>query len=278
MSLCIAWVRKTGQTEEVCVVSDSCVTGNQRFLAMPKLFPLKRGDCVIACAGDTTYSFPIVEHIVRLVEINKKLNDRALDLSDFIHTIVDMSNKVLHEETEKQSYLGGPNFSMIVAGYSWKLHKPILKEIKYCKKRHLMVTVTQKTIKKVPVAVIGDNVKNIRKDIYDYLERDGVSDSGFVDFQPLEVLLNYINDPDIREIGGYPQMCKVYPFLKVLPWGFVQKKDNEQIISYLGRPILHYETLTCPIYDIENKRVLYMKVNNNYFKLYHEEPPKLTVF
>ncbi len=102
MTLCIAWVRKKSTTDEICVISDSCFTGGQRFLAAPKIFPLDRGDCVIACAGDTMYSFPVVEHLRQAFSLNKGLMDRSIDTTDLLHTIKDITNKVLFQETEKQ--------------------------------------------------------------------------------------------------------------------------------------------------------------------------------
>lgn len=59
------------QIRELCLVSDSCLTGGDKFCAAPKIFPLIRGDCAIACAGGAAYFYPIAEHIVRMIELNK---------------------------------------------------------------------------------------------------------------------------------------------------------------------------------------------------------------
>jgi hypothetical protein len=96
MTLCIGWVRRVGDYSEICIAADSCLSGGQRFLAAPKIFPLSRKDCAIACARATGYSFPIVEHIIRAIEINQKLRDRAGDVADLIHLIEDIANSCLH--------------------------------------------------------------------------------------------------------------------------------------------------------------------------------------
>lgn len=74
--------------------------------------------------------------------------------------------------------------------------------------------------------------------------------------QPLDVLMEYINNPQIRYIGGYPQMVKIYPFMNVLPFGFI---DGENNISYMGRLLTDYETFPYPIINIDTKEQLYMK-------------------
>lgn len=273
MSLCIAWVRRTGIDEEICMIADSCFSGGQRFLAAPKIFPLSRQDCAIACAGSTGYSFPVVEHIMRCIELNQKLTDRAADITDFLHTVVDVTNKCLLEELEPEPINKGPEFNMILAGYSWKLKKAQIYEIKYDKRKKVMVSTVQKTIKKIPVAFIGDMTREARYKVFQLLERDGVQEGGIINMQPLEALMDLINDKtnDTRSIGGYPQMVKIYPFMRVLPIGFRMKVRGEKAIVYGGRPLLKYETFPYPIYDLETKEFDYMKTLSGGYELKHEK-------
>jgi hypothetical protein len=281
MTLCIGWIRSVGQSEEVCLIADSCFSGGQQFLAAPKLFPLNRNDCAIACAGYTGYSFPIVEHIMRSIEINQKLRDRASDISDMIHTIVDIANKCLYEEQDIQlTEDGSPEFSMIVAGYSWKLKRPYFKIISYDKNSKQMYAKDTQTIKGKPVAVIGDSneINAVRKKIFDLLEHDLVPQGGDFDMQPLEVLMEYITNPQKRSIGGRPQMLKIYPFMKLLPVGFLHTNKEGKVLSYYGRPLLKYETFPYPIYDLEKKQFVYMKVNANEFVLQPELTKALNQF
>lgn len=270
MTLCIAWVRKTTQKEEICLISDSCFSGGQRFLAAPKIFPLERGDCAIACAGDTTYSFPIAEHIRQAISLNQGLRDRSIDFSDFVHSVVDIANKVLAQESEEQKCTVGPGFTMIIAGYSWKMKKPIIQEMLFDAHKKLMRLHTPKSIKKTPFAVIGDHVSEVRHDIFEMLTAEGVTDHDHIDMQPLKVLMKYIEDPAIREIGGHPQMVKIYPFMRVLPYGFI---DKDRQIYYFGRPLMHYETFPYPMIDLRTGEQRYMKEINEEF-IRKPEPPK----
>lgn len=243
------------------MIADSCLSGGQRFLAAPKIFPLSRNDCAIACAGTTSYSFPVVEHIMRAIELNQAVKDRACDVTEFRHTILDIANKCLIEEQEPDCMENGPDFSMIFAGYSWRKKKFCLWEIRYDKHLKKMNYTTPKAIKRTPFAVIGDGAPKVRYLINQKLDADGVNDRGFVDMQPLDVLIQIINDnnPDLRCIGGYPQMVKIYPFLRVLPIGFRQTINDKKLITYSGRPLLDYEIFPYPIYDLEERKFMYMK-------------------
>lgn len=273
MTLCIAWVRKKKDSEEICVIADSCFTGGQRFLAAPKIFPLDRNDCVIACAGDTMYSFPIVEHIRQAIPLNQGLMDRSIDLTELLHSIRDITNKVLFQETEKQ--MEGPNFSMIIAGYSWKQKTAIIRELRYKPSERLMVLHTPKTIKKTPFAVIGDEVSSARRRIFQKLEEVGIQDGGNVNMEPLYVLLEYIRNPEIRSIDGVPQMAKVYPFMNILPFGFL---TEDRQLFHFGRPLMEYETYPYPIIDLTTKKQVYMKKIKDEFERKPDRPGPLRVF
>ena len=276
MTLCVGWVRKIKDTEQICMIADSCVTGGQKFLATPKLFPLKRGDCAIACAGLTEYSFPIVTHLTRAMEINGPVNDLAKDFLDIIHLIVDITNKCLAEEQDVLSY--NPSFSMMLCGFSWKRKAPYLFKIVYDKNLRRMRHCSVRTILGNQVAVIGD--KNIipmaRKAIFDAVAPDGKNIHRPIDMQPLDVLMGIINNPEYRSIGGHPQMLKIYPFFKVLPIGL--KSVNDTIIYYFGRPLLSYETFPYPIMEIETKMIKYMKLTADEFERRRECVGPLTQF
>lgn len=78
--------------------------------------------------------------------------------------------------------------------------------------------------------------------------------------QPLNLRIEYMNDASVNTISGYLQMVKVYPFMKVLPIGFLEMDNGNYVVFYFGRPLLKYETFPYPIYDLDNeKKSLYEK-------------------
>lgn len=66
--------------------------------------------------------------------------------------------------------------------------------------------------------------------------------------------------------------------MNLLPIGFLHMNEGEKVISYYGRPLLKYETFPYPIYDLENKQFVYMKVNANEFVLQPELTKPLNQF
>ena len=276
MSLCIGWIRKTTLSEEVVLVADSCFSGGQRFMAAPKLFTSKRGDFAIACAGSTTYSFSIIEHIRQSFNCNEPISHRAYDFEDIIHNIVDITNETLCHEKEiiRNDEI---DFKMIVGGYSWKRKKAMLRIIEYSPRQKKYYAHVVQTIKKTPVAVIGDRdaVMPARLAIFNQLEADGVQIGGAINMQPLYVLMDFINNPKFTTIGGAPQLLKVYPYMKILPWGFRYGKDTS--IYFYGRKILDYETFPYPIFNLETHDITYMKVVDKQYKRGPEKVPALNV-
>ena len=280
MTLCVGWIRKFSETEEICLAADSLFSGGgSRLPVAPKLFPLLRGDCAIACAGNTGYTMPLVEHINHAIEINQPIRDRAYDFLHFIHLVEEVLNSCMGLEKESQeNEQEGPDFSMILAGYSWMKKKLLLYTITYDKTSQKMKARLAKTILGTQVAVIGDFelVPKVRHKIHKAFEKAGINKGDTFGFEPLDVLTEYINDKEIDSVGGHLQMLKVYPYMRVMPVGFLYPSTNR--IYYYGRPLLKYETFPYPIYDVEEKVFKYMKVNSNEFELVHEETKPLTKF
>lgn len=280
MTLCVGWIRRFSKTDEICLAADSMFTGGgSRLPVAPKLFPLQRGDCAIACAGNTGYTMPLVEHINHAIEINGPIKDRAYDFYHFVHLVEDVVNSCMAREREEQvNEQAGPDFSMILAGYSWVDKKSLLYTISFDKRTEKMKAEPATTIMGVPVAVIGDYdlIPKVRWKIHKRFEESGINRGDTFGYEPLDVLNEYIIDATIDSVGGHLQMLKVYPFMRVLPIGFFYPNDKR--IYYYGRPLLKYETFPYPIYDVEEKVFKYMKVTSDQFELVHEEIQKLKKF
>lgn len=280
MTLCVGWIRRFSKTDEICLAADSMFTGGgSRLPVAPKLFPLQRGDCAIACAGNTGYTMPLVEHINHAIEINGPIKDRSYDFYHFVHLVEDVVNSCMAQEREEQiNEQAGPDFSMILAGYSWVGKKSLLYTITFDKRTEKMKAKPAATIMGVPVAVIGDHdlIPKVRWKIHNRFEESGINRGDTFGYEPLDVLNEYIIDAAIDSVGGHLQMLKVYPFMRVLPIGFFYPNDKR--IYYFGRPLLKYETFPYPIYDVEEKAFKYMKVTSDQFELVHEETRKLKKF
>lgn len=131
-----------------------------------------------------------------------------------------------------------------------------------------------------PFAIIGDHdeganyVSQYKADMFRALEGLNV-----IDMELLDVLMDYINNGEIRSIGGHPQMLKITKFLQTLPFGFYHDKgDGDYDLSYFGRNLLKYETFPYSIYDLDTKEQFYMKGIVEKLRREHEETEPLRAF
>lgn len=281
MTLCIALIRTKKREESLYMIADSRFTGGDCFDGCPKLFPLGRGDCALACAGATEFSYPIVDHIQRSIALNIKSFTRALDFCDLCHVVVDITNRCLMDVMEAYVDEGrGPDFQMIFAGYSVIKGKFDIRVIEYDKRANKMFAHKTRFFNMKPFAIIGDHdeganyVSQYKADMFRALEGLNV-----IDMEPLDVLMDYINNGEIRSIGGHPQMLKITKFLQTLPFGFYHDKgDGDYDLSYFGRNLLKYETFPYPIYDLDTKEQFYMKGIVEKLRREHEETEPLRAF
>ena len=288
MTLCVSWVRRIGQTKELMFAADSMLNGGGDFMEAPKIFPLTRGDCAIACAGDTAYSFPIVSHIYHSINLNVKSKTRALDFTDLVHYFEELMNSCLasvrNPITDKDK---GPDFQMLFAGYSAKFKDFKMVVYQYDRGRHIMKRKTVPTLKKNKVAVIGDqgvtkkgekNLESLyRRQLFLQLEKENIGDNGSIDLQPLDVLCDFISDNHYHTVGGHPQMLKICDFMSILPYA-IMEDGNPESIYYMGRKLMNYETFPYPIYNLQNHEVFFMKGTKEEFKRKGQEIKELNQF
>ena len=278
MTLCVAWVRKRKREESLYMIADSRLTGGDTFDGCPKLYPLSREDCAIACAGATWFSAPVAEHIQRAIDLNIKLRTRASDFLDIVHSIEDITNKCLSQV--KDTTQSTPDFQMILAGYSVRLSRFCVRIIEYNKKTKKMYAHKVPTIKKNVIAVIGDHDKNINY-VTEYRVKlhKALGDETTIDMQPLDILMEFIEDSSKRSVGGNPQMLKLTKFLRVLPYGIYQTKTNgDKDLSFYGRSLMNYETFPYPIYNMDTHQIGYMKEISDEFRRDSEDIRPLDAF
>ena len=241
MTLCVSWIRRSGRSKELLLAADSLLNGGGDFTEAPKIFPLKRGDCAIACAGDTAYSFPIVTHIIQSIDLNVKSKTRAQDFVDLVHYFEELMNSCLSSVINPiADRVKGPDFQMLFVGYS-----SILKDFKmvvyqYDKTRQIMKRKTVPTLKKNKVAVIGDQgiarngelnlVSLYRRQLFQKLDSEGIMDNDPIDMQPLDVLSDFIKDNRYRTVGGHPQILKICDFMSTLPYAIMEDDNPENIL------------------------------------------------
>ncbi len=95
MTLVVAWTRTTGTGRELWLMSDSRLSGGKLWDYGPKIFGTGRSDAMIAFAGLTDWTLPLVAQISSYVESFVNLRDRVIDVSEAYERILELLNDSL---------------------------------------------------------------------------------------------------------------------------------------------------------------------------------------
>lgn len=289
MTLVLAWIRKVGIVEELCIASDSRVTSGKAWDCCPKIKPLDRGDCALAFAGDTAYAYPMIEQVSNAIKLHPKLNTRALDISDLrghISRVMSNMREYLHDSIQptKKFQPELPEIQYLFAGYSWKLNKFQIYKIEYDERKNEFIARESASLMKNQLVVLIDTANNkefdgrklnenlIRRRLFLKMEEKGKNVGDFFDMEPFELLTEIIRNDDDWAIGGTPQLVKIYKHLNIMPYGIYWPNKDSNQITIMGRPILNYEILRYPIIDPDTFEKSYMKVSNDLdFKIEYDD-------
>ena len=93
MTLCISWIRKVDDTEELVIATDSRLRNGQAWDCNPKILTLPRTDCAICFEGSTMEAYPMMLQLQSAVENRLRSKNRSQDLCDFKGFAIDVDRK-----------------------------------------------------------------------------------------------------------------------------------------------------------------------------------------
>lgn len=136
MTLVAAWTRTTESGKELWVISDSRLSGGMFWDFGPKIFGIGRSDAVVAFAGDTTWSYPLIAQITSHVESFINLRDRVIDIGDAFESILKILNESLSFVSAPVTpELKTPECTFIFGGYSARRKDFFLRRVVFNLKR-----------------------------------------------------------------------------------------------------------------------------------------------
>lgn len=258
MTICIAWIRKFSDQEELLIATDSRLRSFGSWNAGPKILTFPRTDCAICFEGDTTFAYPMMIQLQTAVANYPKAMNRSQDLFDFKGHIL----KILNDMLKYKSDYEVPDTSFLLGGYSWRKQKFTLWHLHY---QHHYKIFTHRPISfwrgikgQIKVSFTGDYIDDAKERLLKLLkERDKLT-AGSLDMEPFEVLRDMLkerNETKYPLIGGAPQLIKVYRHMNRTPIAVKWTIDNQNVVSLLGRPLLDYEKTSFPIIDPESLKI-----------------------
>lgn len=290
MTIIATWIAQNIENSEnkyLVVASDSRVTGGGAWDCCPKIFPLGREDSVIAFCGTTNFTYPLILQVLTTIKNYRKALSRELDICELAGHILKMLNGML--SSIKDAPFKETDFKLILAGFSQKLNNFCVWEYRYDdfrneenkkvsldryegdkavqKKDKLSIHRTILDLDKAPILFFGDRTKDameiLLKKLSSKRHLDGSNDEfSYLDKRylkranlgliPLQVIAELSTDSEIYEIGGAPQIFKVYSYIRTLPFNVLWPYDNPRYIAHLGRPLLDYESSIYGCYDLRD--------------------------
>ena len=221
MTLCIAWIREAGETEELLFATDSTLTGSEKWNHGVKLFELPRRDCLLCFAGETYRAYPLILNLISTIKHNEKLQDPNLDVQDVLYRIVEifteLVNSIFNKPTGDNAHIGA-EAKFLFGGWSWKEGRFRVWRLYYSTdvKAFLFIEEATREHKLGKIAFLGDpeteekNIAEIANQKYrDELIKKGRFD-GRLDMEPMAVLVDMSRDKTVYEVDGALQIGKVY--------------------------------------------------------------------
>lgn len=251
MTTAVSWTRQTNTGRELWVISDSRLSGGKCWDYGPKVFGIGRSDSVIAFAGDTAWSYPLIAQITSYVESFVNLRERTIDFIDARDKIVKMLNESLNFVSDAADpSLEVPGCTFIFAGYSARKQDFIMNKIVFHFKRRKFEIRSAKKINGELLAVIGDKgpVSAISRRISERAKK--YTGSSFkLDMTPSDAFFDVLSSKRFREIGGAPQLTKIYQNMNQKHFGVYWPPElpvEEQKIYLRGRQLGEFEVLDHP--------------------------------
>ncbi len=249
MTLGMAWVRNLGSIRELVVASDSRLSGGKFWDSNPKIMLLPRSDAVLSFAGDTHDAYPLMLQVYNAILMHGPALDRSMDLA---HLKGHLGPR--HQQGAILRYQFA-DATFMLSGYSWRQKRFRVWTLHYHNGAEGFTFRPTRPWRgqsghTKEIAFVGDErvVKAAKSALVDRLRAKGKLTDGGLDMEPLEVLRDLLRSQDYPEIGGAPQVVKIYEHMNAHPFP-VHWPDACGGLTVLGRQLMPYETFNSKAID-----------------------------
>jgi len=211
MTLCVSWIRKVNNIEELIFATDSCLSGGERWNSGVKLFELPRKDCLISFAGETSRTYPLILNLISSIKFDEHLSNSNTDINEVLdylsNLFTTLYNSIDYGGTQSDEI---EDFKFLFGGYSWKEYKFKLWEIKYLSETNAFIH-NEIDENKMFFGFIGDEIEKAEELLEEEQKNNGKRFSNNFDMEPFKVLLTMIREKEYSTIDGAIQIAKIHP-------------------------------------------------------------------
>lgn len=255
MTLIAAWIRASGAARELVFASDSRLSGGETWDRGPKLFGLPRSDAAIAFAGRTLFALPAVLHLQTAISAYPPSQRRSMDIEDAKGHALRVFNEIYSDRRDFPSDGDdGPGAEFILGGWSWRASRFRLWSLKwdvFAREWIFRAIQPRRGAQDVWVWFAGspEAVEDARISFDQLLKDRQAAGKPSLDLEPLTVIAEAISSGRYRDIGGSPQLLKVYQHMNTqqfaVEWSGPGSNGPKAHVG--GRPLLGYEVAHLPL-------------------------------
>ncbi|WP_343733533.1 hypothetical protein [Acidovorax sp.] len=252
MTLAAIFIRKVPNRrnrDELIVVADTTLTGGQRFDQGTKIFQLPRSDALFCFAGDTYYAYPLALQLAAAIGSYSRSADRRHPLRRVVQhasRIFAQSFALIHHKPSDGLPVDMPA-SFLFGGFSW--HDNAFKIWRISMDREGQVFPLEEI--NSGYAFIGTNeaLPDAEARLQALLQqRQKTQDS--IDMEPFEVVRDVIRAGTYDDIGGVPQIAKVFRHMTTHFFATLWPCADGVIRPHaFGRPLHGWEKTSWSIFD-----------------------------
>jgi len=265
MTLVASWIRTWQNGQEMVVASDSRVSGGITLDQAPKILRLERNDAVLAYCGTTRVAYPLMLQIKLGLDAHAPSRGRVVDITELkshIEKLIESVRQTISDLPDQSDE--NTDFKIMLAGYSWKQQRFVSWVFRFDLltgqfNAFPMASHYRRLHQKAYFQFMSDRVENERRASQFVLSRLNricsserkANAAHHVDWIPFHALLDQINDEGVSDVGGAPQLVKLYKHSNTLPmnvfWPLSKRHSESGLlqstysITHFGRVMLGYE-------------------------------------
>jgi hypothetical protein len=275
MTLAVVWTRPTtGPLHELVVASDSRLTSSGHVDICQKIFPLLRGDCFLAFCGDTALAFPLIFQVQASIQNFRPAVERRQDITQLLPQILQLINAYRYAWQDYDDVvvdIENTTTKFLFGGWSWIFGKFFIYPIHFDKKTQSFHAYTHSSVvarlglkRGEQCIAIGNYTAEFNARLRQVISEKALTS---LNYEPLHVLAEmlrtskfidrrsadsfYMSRDKAREIGGAPQVIKIYQYANYRPIAIRWPDESGTMgVTLFGRPLFDYETTLHRVYDI----------------------------
>jgi hypothetical protein len=192
------------------------------------------------------YAYPVMLQAIAAVSQHPRLLSRGMNLDDLKGHLLRVLNSMvslIHDLPKGGN--NDPDTTFLFAGWSWKHNRFKIWFLHY--DAHLKQFTFRPASKwrglnnEKVFAFTGDYEAEYKERLVALLRRKKKLEGGGFDMEPLEVLRDMLRETSFDQIGGAPQIMKVYKYSSSKPYAVFWPNKAAETVNLLGRPLLDYE-------------------------------------